>query len=61
MYGNRHTAEEILHGLRIDIAQYFNPSSPKDDQHKFSPSNISTSLRAKVMKTNKMITKGKIL
>ena len=32
---------------------------PKNDQHQFSPNNISRSLRVKVMRITKLITKGR--
>ena len=38
-----------------------NPLSPKSDQHQISPHKINTSLREKVIRINKMITKGKLL
>ena len=38
----------------------FSPISPKSDQHLFSPNNIITSSREKVMRVNKIITSGKI-
>ena len=37
------------------------PLSPNSDQHQFSPNNISTQLREKVVRINKMITWGKML
>ena len=39
----------------------FNPLSPNSDQNQFSPNNIHTLSRDKVIRTNKMITKGKML
>ena len=38
-----------------------NPSSPKTDKHQFSPYIISMQSRDKVMRIDKMITKGKML
>ena len=35
---------------------WINPFSPSGDQHQFSPDNIHTLSRAKVMRINKMIT-----
>ena len=37
------------------------PLSPKSDQHQFSPNNIHTKSREKVVRINKMITSGKKL
>ena len=37
------------------LKQTFNPSSPNSDQHQFSPNNIHTMSRGKVMRINKMI------
>ena len=39
---------------------YFNPLSPNGDQRQFSPNNIHTSPREKVMRIKKMITKKKM-
>ena len=39
----------------------FNPLSPNTDQHQFSPNNIHTMLRGKVIRINKMIAQGKML
>ena len=39
---------------------YFNPLSPNGDQCQFSPNNIHTSPREKVMRIKKMITKKKM-
>ena len=39
---------------------YFNPLSPNSDQHQFSPNNIHTFSRNKVMRINEMITKEKM-
>ena len=33
----------------------FNPLSPNSEQHQFSPNNIHTMLKGKVMRINKMI------
>ena len=38
-----------------------NPLSPIGDQHQFSPNDIHTLLRDKVMRMNDMITKEKML
>ena len=38
----------------------FNPFSPNSDQHQFSPKDIHTLAREKVMRVYKMITKEKI-
>ena len=37
------------------------PLSPKSDQHQFSPNNIHTKPREKIVRINKMITSGKKL
>ena len=42
------------------LAGLFNPLSPNIDQHQFSPNNIHTLSRAKVMRINQMITRRKI-
>ena len=34
--------------------------SPKSDQHQFSPNTINTSLRGKIMRMDKVITKGNV-
>ena len=50
-------------GLKIrplDPPLHVNPFSPKSDQRQFSPNNISTSSREKVLRIHKMITNGKI-
>ena len=39
---------------------FLNPLSPNGDQHQFSPNNIHTLSRDKVMRINKMITIEKI-
>ena len=39
----------------------FNPLSPNSDQHQFSPNNIHTMLRGKVIRINKMIAQGEML
>ena len=39
----------------------FNPFCPKSDQREFSPRNLSTLSKEKVMKFNKMITSEKTL
>ena len=38
-----------------------NPLCPKNDQHQFSPNRIHTSSKEKAMRSNIMITKGKML
>ena len=38
----------------------FNPLSPNSDQHRFSPNNIHTLSRNKVMRLNEVITKEKM-
>ena len=38
----------------------FNPLSPNSDEHQFSPSNIHTLSKDKVMRINKMIIKDKM-
>ena len=42
-------------------ARHLSPLCPKSDQHQFSPNNISSSSRVKVMRISKMFTKGKML
>ena len=42
------------------VFPFLNPSSPKFDRHKFSPNSAETSLWEKIMKTIKVITKGKM-
>ena len=44
-----------------DRLQWVNPLSPNGDQHQFSPNNIHTLSRDKVMRIYKMINKGKML
>ena len=39
----------------------FKPFGPKSDQYQFSPNKISRSLRVKVMRITKLITKGRML
>ena len=43
--------------LKIHVC--INPLSPNGDQHQFSPKNIHTLSRDKVMRIYEMITKGK--
>ena len=45
------------------LQQYrtLNPLSPKTDQHQFSPHNINTLSKEKVIRFIKMITSGKML
>ena len=38
-----------------------NPLSPNSDQHQFSPNDIHTLAREKVMRINEMLTKEKML
>ena len=52
-----HTEWKILLYMCLGV----NPLSPKSDQHQTSPRNINTSSGEKVMRINKMITKGKLL
>ena len=47
--------------VKINSIPNFNPLSPNGDQHQFSPNNIHTSSREKVMRITKMITKKKCL
>ena len=47
----------ILTGLQL---VGLNPLSPNSDQHQFSPKKIHRLSRAKSMRINKMITKGKV-
>ena len=47
--------------VKINSIPNFNPLSPNGDQYQFSPNNIHTSSREKVMRINKMITKKKCL
>ena len=42
------------------MTKTFNPLSPNSDQHQFSPNNIHTLSRNKVMRINEMITKEKM-
>ena len=42
------------------IDRSFNPLSPNSDQHQFSPNNIHTLSKNKVMRINEMITKEKM-
>ena len=42
------------------MTKTFNPLSPNSDQHQFSPDNIHTLSRNKVMRINEMITKEKM-
>ena len=39
----------------------FNPLSPRSEQFQTSPRNINTLSREKVMRNNKMITKGNLI
>ena len=47
--------------MKTNIFPNFNPLSTNGDQHQFSPNNIHTSSREKVMRINKLITKKKCL
>ena len=47
-------------GCLLEREGLFNPLSPNSDQHQFSPNNIHTRSREKIMRTNKMITKEKM-
>ena len=42
-------------------AEEINPSSPKSDQHQFSPNNVNTLSKETVMRFDKMITSGKCI
>ena len=42
------------------LKKFHNPLSPNIDQQQFSPNNIHTLSRDKIMRINKMITKEKI-
>ena len=42
------------------MTKTFSPLSPNSDQHQFSPNNIHTLSRNKVMRINEMITKEKM-
>ena len=43
------------------LSETFNPLSPNCDQGQYSPNDIHTLSRDKVMRINEMITKGKML
>ena len=45
---------------QIDAKKHINPLSPNGDQHLFSPNDIHTLSRDKVMRIHKMITKEKM-
>ena len=47
--------------VRITCNYQFNPLSPNGDQDQFSPNDILTLLRDKVMRITEMITKEKML
>ena len=49
------------YGTYMVVGVNINPLSLDGDQHQFSPNNIHTSSREKVMRINKMITKKKCL
>ena len=44
----------------LDPPPHINPFSPKSDRHQFSPNNIHTMSRDKVLRINKMIISGKM-
>ena len=44
----------------VSLFDVFNPLSPNSDQQRFSPNNIHTLSRDKVLRINKMIIIGKI-
>ena len=50
-----------FHDLFQLLTETSYPLSPKSDEHQFSPNNISRSLRVKVMRITKLITKGRTL
>ena len=56
----RHRAIVLLQITKV-IIDDINPLGPKSVQHQFSPNNISRSTRVKVMRINKLMTKGRIL
>ena len=49
------------HHLKLCVMAQFNPLSPNTDQHQFSPNDIHTKARDKVMRIDKMITSEKML
>ena len=58
---NRPSSDWPWHKTRLlVICHTLNPLSPTSDQHQFSPKDIHTLAREKVMRVNKMITKEKI-
>ena len=44
----------------VNLLTDINPLSPNSDQQQFSPNNVHTLSRDKVMRINKMITKEKM-
>ena len=46
--------------MKFNTVSNINPLSPNGDKHQFSPKNIHTLSKEKVMRINKMITKVKI-
>ena len=56
----RHRAIVLSQNTKV-IIDDINPIGPKSVQHQFSPNNISRSKRVKVMRINKLMTKGRIL
>ena len=46
---------------KVVLTDPINPLSPNGDQHQFSPNDIRTLSRDKVMRINEVITKGKML
>ena len=58
---NRPSSDWPWYKTRLLVIFYtLNPLSPNSDQHQFSPKDIHTLAREKVMRVNKMITKEKI-
>ena len=59
LQGRLHVKSEDIDKKKV-YQDGINPSSPNSDQHQFSPNNIHTLSRDKVMRINKMITIEKI-
>ena len=59
LWGRLHVKSEDTDKKKV-YQDGINPSSPNSDQHQFSPNNIHTLSRDKVMRINKMITIEKI-
>ena len=57
LYLNVQVLKQQLH----ELCSFINPLSLKIDQHLCSPNNRHTSSRDKIVRSNKMITKGKLL